>query len=224
MKILIIEDDKKVANFIKKGLSEEMYKVEVAYNGEDGLFKAEEGVYDLIILDLMLPKMNGIEICKILRKNKIDVPVLMLTARDAIEDKIEGFDSGTDDYLTKPFAFEELLARIRALLRRTGNIKNAVLKYSDLEMDLIKHTVKRRNKLIELTPKEYQLLEYFMNNPEQVITRTMIAEKVWDYNFDSFTNVVDVYVNYLRNKIDKGFKEKLIHTQRGIGYILKEEK
>ena len=220
MRILVIEDEKKVANFIKKGLEEEHYAVDTAYDGEAGLFMAETNEYDLIVLDLMIPKIDGLEVLKRIRGNKINVPVLVLTAKATVEDIVKGLDTGCDDYLTKPFEFVEFLARIRALLRREKIEKEPILKVADLTLSLVTHKVMRRGKEIELTSKEYALLEYFMRNPEKVLTRTMISEHVWDYHFDSLTNVVDVYVNYLRKKIDKDFEPKLIHTIRGVGYIL----
>ena len=220
MRILVIEDEKKVANFIKKGLEEEHYAVDTAYDGEAGLFMAEANEYDLIVLDLMIPKIDGLEVLKRIRGNKINVPVLVLTAKAAVEDIVKGLDTGCDDYLTKPFEFVEFLARIRALLRREKIEKEPILKVADLTLSLVTHKVIRRGKEIELTSKEYALLEYFIRNPEKVLTRTMISEHVWDYHFDSLTNVVDVYVNYLRKKIDKDFEPKLIHTIRGVGYVL----
>lgn len=183
---------------------------------------AEVNPYDLIILDIMLPTKDGITICKELRNKKLNVPILMLTAKDRIGDKVLGLDSGADDYLTKPFSFDEFLARIRALLRRERMEKTTRLKVADLELHQLTHKVKRAGKEISLTSKEYALLEYLMLNAHQVITRTMISEHVWHEDFDSFTNVIDVYVKYLRNKIDKGFEKQLIHTVRGRGYVLKE--
>ncbi len=221
MRILLVEDEKKIANFIERGLKEDHYTVDVAYDGAKGLFLAEINVYDLVILDIMLPLKDGLSVCKELRSKNINVPVLILTARDSVEDKVSGLDSGADDYLAKPFAFDELLARIRALLRRNKVSKTDKLQIADLELDQVAHKVKRAGKELSLTSKEYTLLEYLMLNPNQVITRTMISEHVWNEDFDSFTNVIDVYVNYLRNKIDKGFKKQLIHTVRGTGYILK---
>lgn len=212
---------KKIASFVKKGLREEHYIVDVAADGEKALFRAEINPYDLIILDVMLPGKDGIEVCRQLRSEKIDAPILILTARDRVKDKISGLDSGADDYLTKPFAFDELLARVRALLRRKREVKNIILKLADLELDQLLHKVKRSQKEIALSSKEYALLEYLMLNANQVVTRTMISEHVWNEDFDSFTNVIDVYINYLRNKIDKGSAKKLIHTLRGRGYILK---
>jgi heavy metal response regulator len=223
MRILVIEDEKKVADFIKRGLKEEGYAVDVASDGEDGYFQAQEISYDLILLDLMLPKLDGLTLCRKLRQNGVQTPLIMLTAKDSVKDKVTGLDSGADDYLAKPFAFEELLARIRALMRKGKNQQLTRLQAADLILDLVSHKVWRGEDEIILTIKEYSLLEYFMQNAGTVITRTMIAEHVWDINFDTFTNVIDVYVNYLRNKIDKGRKVKLIHTIRGRGYILKED-
>ncbi len=222
MRILVVEDEKKVAGFIKKGLEEETYAVDVAYDGEDGLHLGLEGQYDLIILDIMLPKIDGLEILSQLRDQGRDVPILLLTAKDAVDDRVAGLNKGADDYLTKPFAFSELLARVRVLLRRGKAEVKTTLQISDLTLDLVSHKVNRGGDEIELTGKEYILLEYFMRNKEKVLTRTMIAEHVWDYNFDTFTNVIDVYINHLRKKIDKGRQSKLLHTLRGVGYIMKE--
>jgi len=221
MRILIIEDEKKIADFIKRGLKEEGYAVDVAYNGEEGHFLATTNEYDLIILDLMLPKLDGISLCRKLREEKVTMPIMMLTAKDTVKDKVVGLDSGADDYLIKPFAFEEFLARVRSLLRK-GKPQQSKLKVADLELDLLSHKVIRAGKVIELTTKEYTLLEYLMRNCGTIVTRAMLSEHVWDVNFDTFTNVIDVYINYLRNKIDQGFKKKLIQTIRGRGYILKE--
>ena len=221
MRILIVEDEKKVAAFIKKGLEEETYAVDIATDGEEGFHLGERNQYDLIILDLMLPKINGLDILSSLRSQNIETPILLLTAKDSVEDKVEGLNQGADDYLTKPFAFSELLARIRVLLRRGKSESKTTLEIADLTLNLVSHKVSRGNEEIELTGKEYSLLEYFMRNQEKVLTRTMIAEHVWDYNFDTFTNVIDVYVNHLRKKIDKNFSTKLLHTLRGVGYVMK---
>jgi len=223
MRILVIEDEKKVATFIKKGLVEEHYAVDTAFDGEEGLYLSEINEYDIIVLDLMIPKIDGLGVLKKIRERKDNVPILVLTAKDSVEDTVKGLDAGCDDYLTKPFAFAELLARIRALLRRDKKEKESVLRIADLTLSIVTHKVMRQGKEIELTSKEYALLEYFMRNPEKVLTRTMISEHVWDYHFDSNTNVIDVYVNYLRKKIDKDFDPKLIHTIRGIGYMMKRE-
>ena len=222
MRILVVEDDKKVAGFIKKGLEEETYAIDVAYDGEDGLHFGSEGQYDLVILDIMLPKIDGLEILSQLRDQGRDTPILLLTAKDAVDDRVAGLNKGADDYLTKPFAFSELLARVRVLLRRGKAEVKTTLQISDLTLDLVSHNVNRGGDKIELTGKEYSLLEYFMRNQEKVLTRTMIAEHVWDYNFDTFTNVIDVYINHLRKKIDKGRESKLLHTLRGVGYIMKK--
>jgi len=221
MRILVIEDEQKVANFIKRGLKEEGYSVDVACDGEEGYLLAGDNEYDVIILDIMLPKMDGITLCKKLRAEKITTPILMLTAKDSVKDKVTGLDSGANDYLTKPFSFEELLARIRVLLRKDQTATPTKLQVDDLVLDLLTHKVSRAGKEIPLTNKEYALLEYLMRNSGSIVTRTMISEHVWDINFDTFTNVIDVYVNYLRNKIDKGYRKKLIHTIRGRGYMIK---
>ena len=223
MKILVVEDEKKVASFIKRGLEEEKYEVVTIHDGEEGLSTATEKTFDLIILDVMLPKMDGVTIMKELRIRKVLTPVLMLTAKGEVEDIVAGLDSGSDDYLTKPFAFAELLARVRALLRRSELDRGAEIRFADLRLDPVTHKVWRAEKEIDLTAKEYALLEYLVRNPNQVLTRTMIAEHVWDYTFDSFTNIIDVYVNYLRKKIDRDAEKKLIHTVRGVGYILRDE-
>lgn len=223
MRILVVEDEKKVASFIKRGLEEENFSVDMAYDGEEGLYMAESNPYDLILMDLMLPKMDGLSVIKELRGKGNKAPVLCLTAKDTVEDIVSGLDSGSDDYLTKPFAFAELVARVRALLRRGTQDRGAEIRFADLRLDPVAHKVWRSNKELELTAKEYALLEYFMRNPNQILTRTMIAEHVWDYTFDSFTNIIDVYVNYLRKKVDRDYDKKLIHTVRGIGYVMKEE-
>ena len=223
MKILVVEDEKKVASFIKRGLEEEKFEVNTAYDGEEGLQLALEGAYNLIILDVVLPKRDGLSVVKELRARKLMTPVLMLTAKDSLEDIVAGLNSGSDDYLSKPFAFAELLARVRALLRRSELERGAEIRFADLRLDPVTHKVWRKDKEIDLTAKEYGLLEFFMRNPNQVLTRTTIAEHVWDYVFDSFTNIIDVYVNYLRKKVDRDSDTKLIHTVRGVGYILKEE-
>jgi len=220
MKILIVEDEKKIAGFIKRGLTEENYIADTAYTGDEGLRMAFESHYDLIILDLMLPGIDGIAVCRELRKNNFKNPILMLTAKDRVEDKVKGLDSGADDYLTKPFAFEELLARIRALSRKHTASESTLLKVGDLEMDLLSHKVKRAGREIELTAKEFALLEYLMRNAGKVVTRTMIAEHVWDINFDTDTNVIDVFINYLRKSIDRDSRVRMIRTDRGKGYVL----
>jgi heavy metal response regulator len=223
MRLLVIEDEKKVSSFIRKGLEEEGYAVDVAFDGKTGCQMAMDRVHDLIVLDINLPMMDGLSVLNKLRAAKVSTPVLLLTVRANIEDKIIGLDSGADDYLTKPFAFEELVARVRALLRRQAEAKLSLLQFADLTLDPSRRTVHRGAKRIDLTAKEYALLYYFMRNPGRVLTRSMIADRVWDYNFDSATNIIDVYVNYLRRKIDSGSDRKLIHTIRGVGYVLKEE-
>ncbi len=222
MRVLVVEDEKKVASFIKRGLEEESYSVDVAYDGEEGLEMASSNPYDVIHIDLKKKKKDGLSVIRELREKDIVTPVLCLTAKDAVEDIVEGLDTGSDDYLTKPFAFGELLARVRALLRRTSKDRGAEIYFADLRLDPVSHKVWRSDKEIDLTAKEYGLLEYFMRNPNEVLTRAMIAEHVWDYTFDSFTNIIDVYVNYLRKKVDRDFETKLIHTVRGVGYVLKE--
>lgn len=221
MRLLIVEDEKKIADFIKRGLKEEGYSVDTAPDGEEGHFLATTQEYDLIILDLMLPKIDGLTLCRKLRSEKITTPIFMLTAKDAVKDKVTGLDAGADDYLIKPFAFEEFLARVRALLRVRDGGSATKLQVDDLIVDLLTHKVSRGTKEIILTTKEFALLEYLMRHARVLVTRTMISEHVWDINFDTFTNVIDVYINYLRKKIDHGFKKKLIHTVRGRGYILK---
>lgn len=222
MRILVVEDEKKVANFIKQGLEEEGYAVDWAADGQAGLVLALDGVHDLIILDLNLPKMDGLKVLQEIRQAKIKVPVLLLTIRAMIEDKVLGLDAGADDYLTKPFSFQELLARIRALFRRRAEAEPALLQIADLTLDPSRRVVRRGTEKIDLSTKEFALLDYFMRNPGRVLTRTMIAEHVWDYDFDTTTNVIDVYVNFLRKKIDIDRSVKLIHTIRGVGYMMQE--
>lgn len=222
MRILVVEDEKKVASFIKKGLEEELYEVDTAANGKEGLEFGLTDEYDLIISDIMMPIMNGIQLTKELRKNKITTPILLLTVKDSTKDKVEGLDSGADDYLSKPFAFEELTARVRALLRRKENQKDNYLSVHDLNIDLAAHKVLRADKEIILTPKEYSILEYLLRNKNKIVSRTKLIEHVYDFHFDSGTNVIDVHINKLRTKVDHGFDEQLIHTVRGVGYIIKE--
>jgi heavy metal response regulator len=222
MRILLVEDEIKIANFISRGLKEEHYVVDVARDGETGLYQAEINSFDLIILDRMLPGRDGMDICREIRRKGKDTPILMLTAKDALRDKVDGLDAGADDYLTKPFAFEEFLARVRSLLRRKRVEKSTRIRLANLELDQLTHKVRRGGREINLTSKEYALLEYLMLHSNQVVTRTMISEHVWNEDFDSFTNVIDVYINYLRNKIDRGFSPPLLHTIRGTGYIMKE--
>jgi len=220
MRILLVEDEKNVAAFIKKGLEEETYTVNVAEDGPEGLLMATSADFDLIILDIMLPGMNGIEVCKTLRAKGINKPILMLTAVDSVERKVEGLESGADDYLVKPFAFTELLARIKALLRRAPDIVSE-LALSDLRIDLLSRRVYRGNKEVVLTLKEFSLLEYLLRNKHRVLSRTQIIENVWGYDFSPGTNIVDVHIKSLREKVDAGFESKLIHTVRGTGYIMK---
>ncbi|MCX5735958.1 MAG: response regulator transcription factor [candidate division NC10 bacterium] len=222
MRILLVEDDKKVASFIRKGLEEEGHAVDVAAEGEAGLFMGLDRLHDLIILDVMLPKKPGFQVLRELRQAKVSTPVLMLTARDTVEDKVQGLDAGADDYLTKPFVFAELLARVRALLRRGAEARSPRLQVADLVLDPATRSVTRDGQPITLTNREFALLEYLMRNAGRVLTRTAITEHVWDYDFDSGTNVIDVYVNYLRKKIDAGHEPKLLHTVRGAGYVLRE--
>jgi len=222
MKILLVEDEQKVASFIKKGLTEEYYSVDVAYDGREGLKLALAEEYDLMIFDILIPYKDGITLLKEVRSSGINTPALFLTAKSSIEHKIEGLDSGADDYLTKPFAFEELLARIRALLRRGSSDTKLKLKAGSLELDTQSHVVKRSGTEIILTPREYSILEYLLRNKNKVISRTKLSEHVYDFHFDTDTNVIDVFINKLRNKIDKDFSPQLLHTVRGVGYTIKE--
>jgi DNA-binding response OmpR family regulator len=222
MRILIVEDEKKIASFIQRGLKEQHFTVDISNDGEEGFYKAQENIYDLVVLDVMLPSKDGLSVCRDLRKKGIDTPILMLTAKSETSDKVAGLDSGADDYLTKPFAFDEFLARVRVLTRRKKTNKTPYLKIADLELDQITHKVKRAGTAIDLTSTEYKLLEFLMINVNQIVTRTMIAEHVWNDDFDRFSNVINVYISYLHNKVDKGFSKKLIHSVRGTGYILKE--
>lgn len=221
MRILVVEDEKKIAAFIKRGLKEEGYAVDIAADGEEGYRLICENDYDVILLDLMLPKLDGLTLCRQVRQDGVQTPIIMLTAKSAVADKVTGLDAGANDYITKPFAFEELLARIRVLLRTAGHPPTR-LQVADLTLDLLTHTVTRAGKEIPLSAKEFALLEYLMRNAGTVVTRTMIYEHVWDIDFDTSTNVIDVYINYLRNKIDAGHEKKLIHTVRGRGYMLKD--
>jgi heavy metal response regulator len=223
MRILVIEDDHRVASFIRRGLSADKLLVDVAADGQAGLELALSKDYSLIILDLMLPGLSGQEVLDSVRKSNRSIPVLVLTARGAVRDKVELFEKGCDDYLTKPFAFAELQARVKALLRRGKTERLDTLQVADLRVDFNRRLVTRSNKKIDLTLKEYALLEYLIRNAGQVLSRSMIVDHVWDQSFDSFTNVVDVYIRYLRNKVDQGFEPKLIHTVRGVGYVLSAE-
>ncbi len=222
MRILVIEDEKHIADFIKQGLKEEGYSVDVAYDGEKGYFLAGTEEYDTIVLDLMIPKIDGVSLCRKLRQDKVNTPVIMLTAKDSVNDKVTGLDSGAEDYLTKPFAFKELLARIRVLLRKNTAQEPYKLQVGDLVMDLLARKVTRAQKEIVLTAKEFSLLEYLMRNAGQAVTRTAISEHVWDIHFDTTTNLIDVHINSLRKKIDQGYETKLMHTIRGRGYAIKD--
>ena len=223
MKLLLVEDDKDIARFVKKGLLEHSFPIDVTSDGEEGLYFATHRSYDLIILDIMLPKMDGLEILKRVRGIGVQTPVIFLTARDREKDIVQGLDLGADDYISKPFSFNELLSRIRAILRR-GKVDTTPsrIQIANLVLEIDGHRVYRDKVKIELTPKEYVLLEYLMRHPGQVITRTMISTNVWDYHFDPGTNVIDVHVSHLRNKIDKGFEPKLLHTVKGVGYVLEK--
>jgi DNA-binding response OmpR family regulator len=221
MRVLVVEDETKVGSFIKRALEEESYAVDLCEDGAQGLDMALSGSYDLIMIDLMLPSLPGLEVLTRLRKEKIQTPVLILTAQSKVDQRVKGLDAGADDYLTKPFAIDELLARVRALLRRGPAESSGVLQVDDLLLNPATREVTRGGQRIDLTVKEYALLEYFMRHAGRVLTRPMISDHVWNQDFDTFTNVIDVYVNYLRNKIDRGRARKLIHTIRGSGYMLK---
>ncbi len=220
MRLLIVEDEKALAESLKKGLTEQGYAVDIALDGEEGSFMAETESYDLIILDLMLPKMDGITLCKNLRENGINVPVLMLTAKSQIQDKVEGFNTGADDYLTKPFSVIELFARVKALLKRKDQIELPILEIDDLKLDLFRHQVTRGTDIIELTPKEFSILELMAKNKDGVVTRTMILDHVWDTSYTGNSNIVDVLIGTLRKKIDLPGKVKLIQTVYGVGFKL----
>jgi heavy metal response regulator len=223
MRILLVEDEPKIARFIAKGLTEEGYAVDIAKHGEEAITYAQSAPYDLIILDLLLPKIDGITVCRELRRDNLKISILILTAKDSIEDRVKGLDAGADDYLVKPFAFAELLARIRALLRRPQTLTSNSLQVGDLVLDVVKHRVERAGIQIDLTPREFSLLEYMMRNQCQVLSRTQIMDHVWNYDFYAGSNVVDVYIRYLRKKIDDGQDNKLIRTVRGVGYSICEE-
>jgi len=223
MRLLVIEDEKKMAGFLKKGLVESGYTVDTASSASAAETLASENEYDLIILDVMLPDSNGMDVARSLRSDGFKGPILMLTALSSTKDKVRGLDAGADDYLTKPFSFDELLARVRALLRRHDVGPESILRFSDLEMNLVTRHVSRAQNPITLTPKEFSLLEYFLRHPNRPISRTAIGEHVWDVHFDTESNVIDVYVNMLRKKIDQPYKNKILHTVVGFGYVLKEE-
>ncbi|MFH1382337.1 MAG: two-component system response regulator RppA [Chloroflexota bacterium] len=221
MRILVVEDERRLAAIVKRGLIEEGYSVDTVYDGEEAEYMAETTAYDLIVLDIMLPKKDGIAVCHDLRAKKVNTPVLMLTAKDTVEDRVKGLDSGADDYLVKPFAFSELLARVRALLRREALSKTSRIEVGNLVLDTLSREAWRGQRKIELTTKEYSILEYFMRHPNMVITRTMIEENAWDYEFDSMSNIIDVYIRRLRRKIDDEGGDSLLQTIRGAGYRLR---
>jgi DNA-binding response OmpR family regulator len=223
MRVLIAEDDKPVASFVQKGLEAEQYAVDVAQDGDEAQFMVNQFDYDVAVLDLSLPRVDGLDVLKHIRESKPALPVLILTGRNRVEDRVKGLDLGADDYLTKPFSFSELSARVRALLRRAAQPAEAVLRVGDLELNRVERTVKRAGQAIELTPKEFALLEYLMRNSGRCVTRAMIIEHVWNLSFDTMTNVVDVYINYLRKKVDSSYEHKLIRTVRGVGYHIGDE-
>ncbi|HEX7336984.1 MAG TPA: response regulator transcription factor [Gemmatimonadales bacterium] len=221
MKILVVEDDRTVGQYVKRGLEEQRYHADLVDDGMEGLRLASGGRYDLIVLDLRLPEMNGLEVLRTLRDRGNTTPVLVLTAQDAVDFKVQALRSGADDYVTKPFAFEELLARVEALGRRPKEIQTPTLRVGDLELDMATREVRRAGERIELTPKEYTVLEYLMRHAGRVMSRTLITEYAWDYHFDPGTNIVDVVINRLRKKVDSGHAQKLVHTVRGVGYVVK---
>jgi DNA-binding response OmpR family regulator len=221
LRILVVEDERRLAAIIKRGLVEEGYAVDNAYDGEEAQYMAENTRYDAIILDIMLPKKDGVTVCRNLRAESINTPILMLTARDTLDDRIKGLDSGADDYQVKPFAFSELLARVRALLRREALPKSQKLKAGDVVMDTLSRETWRGQRKLDLTTKEYSMLEYFMRHPNVVLSRTMLEENIWDYSFDGVSNIVDVYVRRLRRKLEEGGEPSIIETVRGAGYRLK---
>jgi len=224
MNILIVEDEEKIANLLRRGLMEEHYSVDVSHSGKEALYKFAINTYDCVILDVMIPELGGIEVCRTLRRGNPNIPILILTAKDSVEDKITGLDAGADDYVTKPFSFSELSARIRALIRRGNKADPVILEIDDLSLNPATRTAIRNNTTIILTTREYALLEYFMRNPDQVLTKTEILEHVWDYNYAGLSNIVETYVKYLRKKLLTSPNNKeLIHTMRGSGYILKSE-
>lgn len=223
MRILVVEDEARLAAFICKGLSELSFAVDTAADGPSGLHLARSAPYDLIILDIMLPGLDGFSVCRELRRLNLDVPILMLSARGVVEDRVQGLDSGADDYLTKPFAFSELRARVRALLRRQKPSELLALAVDDVTLDPVKRLVHRRQRRVDLTQREFALLQYLMRNAGQVLTRTMIAEHVWDFTWDRLTNVIDVYINHLRRKLEDGGEPRLIHAVRGVGYVMRAD-
>ena len=221
MRVLLVEDEPKLAAFIRKGLSEDSFEVDVASDGESALTHVRLATPDIVVLDIMLPGIDGFAVCEQLRRLRPDVPILMLSARGVIEDRVRGLDAGADDYLTKPFAFSELRARLRALLRRQNASLPPVLKYSDITLDPVNRTVMRGRRRVDLTPKEFALLTYLMRNAEHVLTRAMIAEAVWDFTWDRLTNVIDVFINHLRRKLEEGSEPRVIQSVRGVGYVLR---
>jgi DNA-binding response OmpR family regulator len=223
MRILLLEDEPKVSALVKRGLTAERYAVDISADGREGLEYAEAYPYDLILLDLMLPSLSGVEVLQRIRRTNQYVPILVLTARDSVDDKVKLFEIGADDYLTKPFAFAELLVRVKALLRRGPVNRSSTLRIGELELDRLTQQVKHHGKRIDLTAKEYSLLEYLMQNPDRVLSRNMIIEHVWDQSFDGITNIVDVYVRHLRSKIDEGSESRMIRTVRGTGYMIRSE-
>ncbi len=221
MYILVVEDERRLAQVVRRVLEEEGHTVDTAYDGEEGLTMALEATHDVIVLDILLPQMDGLEVCRALRRNRIDTPVLLLTALDSVEDRVRGLDAGADDYLPKPFAFQELLARLRALGRRKVQAREpSLLQVGDLELDLRRRRAQRSGRMIELSPKEFTLLEFLMRNEGRVVSRTQILDHLWGYDYDNDSNLVDVYVSYLRRKLDRGHRQKLIRTVRGVGYAL----
>jgi DNA-binding response OmpR family regulator len=221
LRILVVEDERRLASIVKRGLLEEGYSIDNAYDGEEAEFLAESAAYDLIILDIMLPKKDGIAVCQTLRSKRINTPILMLTAKDGVEDRVKGLDSGADDYQVKPFAFSELLARVRALIRREAMTKTSKLQVGELILDTVSREVWRGERKIDLTTKEYSILEFFMRHPNAVITRTMLEENVWNYEFDSISNIIDVYIRRLRRKTEEDGEDSVIQTVRGAGYRMK---
>lgn len=220
MRILVVEDDTRLAQTLSRGLKENAYAIDLAFTGEEALYQLEMIQYDGVVLDVMIPSPNGMEVCRSIRDKGLGVPILLLTARDTVDDKIIGLDSGADDYMTKPFDFGELLARLRALLRRQPNVISSAVRIADLEIDTRRQSAWRSGEQIHLTTKEYALLEYLVREKGRVVGRAEIAEHVWDENFDAFSNLIDVYIKRLRRKIDRGREIELIHTRRGVGYIL----
>jgi len=223
MRVLVAEDDKPVASFVQKGLEAEHFAVDIAQDGQEAQFMANQNQYDMAVLDLTLPVIDGLDVLKQIRKSKPALPVLILTGRNRVEDRVQGLDLGADDYLTKPFSFSELSARVRALLRRSSMPAEVILRAGDLELNRVERIVKRAGKIIEMTPKEFSLLEYLLLNTGRCVTRAMIVEHVWNLSFDTLTNVVDVYINYVRKKVDQGHEQKLIRTIRGVGYQIGED-